>query len=89
VVPVAAWIATGISEDGQREILGLTLVDSENEASWDNMLRDLKGRGLCGVDLVVSDDHKGLKKAVQRHFKEFDSNDARSIFSGPSRRWPW
>jgi len=69
VVPVAAWIATGISEDGQREILGLTLGDSENEASWDDMLRDLKGRGLCGVDLVVSDDHKGLKKAVQRHFQ--------------------
>jgi len=69
VVPVAALIATGISEDGHREILGLTLGDSENEASWDDMLRDLKSRGLCGVDLVVSDDHKGLKKAVQRHFQ--------------------
>ena len=69
VVPVAALIATGISEDGQREILGLTLGDSENEASWDDMLRDLKSRGLGGVDLVVSDDHKGLKKAVQRHFQ--------------------
>ena len=69
VVPVAALIATGISEEGQREILGLTLGDSENEASWDDMLRDLKSRGLSGVDLVVSDDHKGLKKAVQRHFQ--------------------
>ena len=69
VVPVAALIATGISEDGHREILGLTLGDSENEASWDDMLRDLKSRGLCGVDLVISDDHKGLKKAVQRHFQ--------------------
>ena len=69
VVPVAALIATGISEEGQREILGLTLGDSENEASWDDRLRDLKSRGLCGVDLVVSDDHKGLKKAVQRHFQ--------------------
>ena len=69
VVPVAALIATGVSEEGQREILGLTLGDSENEASWDDMLRDLKSRGLCGVDLVVSDDHKGLKKAVQRHFQ--------------------
>ena len=33
------------------------------------MLRDLKSRELGGVDLVVSDDHKGLKKAVQRHFQ--------------------
>ncbi len=69
VVPVAALIATGVSEEGQREILGLTLGDSENETSWDDMLRDLKSRGLWGVDLVVSDDHKGLKKAVQRHFQ--------------------
>ena len=69
VVPVASLIATGVSEKGQREILGLTLGDSENEASWDDMLRDLKSRGLGGVDLVVSGDHKGLKKAVQRHFQ--------------------
>ncbi len=69
VVPVAALIATGVSEEGQREILGLPLGDSENEASWDDMLRDLKSRGLEGVDLGVSDDHKGLKKAVQRHFQ--------------------
>ena len=69
VVPVTALIATGVSEEGQLEILGLTLGDSENEASWDDMLRDLKSRGLGGVDLVVSDDHKGLKKAVQRHFQ--------------------
>jgi len=69
VVPAAALIATGTSEDGQREILGLTLGDSENEASWDDMLRDLKSRGLGGVDLVVSNDHKGLKKADQRHFQ--------------------
>nr|EDZ40235.1 MAG: transposase [Leptospirillum sp. Group II '5-way CG'] len=96
VVPVAALIATGVSEEGQREILGLTLGDSENEASWDDMLRDLKSRGLCGVDLVVSDDHKGLKKAVQRHFQGFDGNDARCIFSGifwvmrrPPNEGPW
>ena len=66
---MAELIATGVLEEGQREILGLTLGDSENEASWDDMLSDLKGRGLCGVDLVVSDDHKRLKKAVQRHFQ--------------------
>lgn len=69
VVPVAALIATGISREGQREILGLMLGDSENEASWDAMLEGLKQRGLTGVDLIVSDDHKGLKKAVQRQFQ--------------------
>ena len=70
MVTVAALIATGVSEEGQREILGLTLGDSENEASWDDMLRDLKSRGLGGVDLVVSDDHKGLKKRFRNIFRE-------------------
>ena len=98
VVPVAALIATGISEEGQREILGLTLGDSENEASWDDMLRDLKSRGLGGVDLVVSDDHKGLKKRFRDIFRESAGNDARCIFFGtfwvmrrsPNERpWHW
>ena len=98
VIPVAALIATGLSEDGQREILGLTLGDSENEASWDDMLRDLKSRGLCGVDLVVSDDHKGLKKRFRDIFRGSDGNDARCIFFGtfwvmrrsPNERpWHW
>ena len=69
VVPVAALIATGITREGHREILGLTLGDSENEACWDAMLEGLQARGLSGVELVVSDDHKGLKKAVQRRFQ--------------------
>ena len=69
VSPMAALIATGITSEGQREILGLTLGDSENEASWNAMLEDLKRRGLCGVDLIVSDDHKGLKNAARKHFQ--------------------
>ena len=69
VAPMAALIATGITSEGQREILGLTLGDSENEASWNTMLEDLKRRGLSGVDLIVSDDHKGLKNAAWKHFQ--------------------
>lgn len=49
---------------------------------WDYMVQDLKGRGLVGVDLVVSDDYKGLKNRVRDIFKGFDGNDARSIFFG-------
>ena len=64
VSPMAVLIATGITAERQREILGLTLGDSENEASWNTMLEDLKQRGLSKVDLIVSDDHKGLKNAA-------------------------
>jgi len=62
-------IATGISREGYREILGLALGDSETEASWVEFFESLKTRGLRGVDLVVSDDHRGLVKAVETCFQ--------------------
>jgi transposase-like protein len=62
-------IATGINALGYREILGMQLGDSESEATWGSFFAWLKGRGLTGVDLVVSDDHAGLVKAVQLQFQ--------------------
>lgn len=69
VRPVSALIATGISQTGHREILGITLGDSENEASWNQMFSWLKGRGLKDVFLIVSDAHQGLRNAADRHFQ--------------------
>lgn len=65
----SALIATGVSEDGHREILGLLLGDSESQATWDDMFAWLKERGLSGVDYVVSDAHKGMLKAIGRRFQ--------------------
>jgi transposase-like protein len=62
-------LATGINREGYREILGLMIGDSESEATWSEFFSRLKARGLGGVDLVVSDDHKGLVNAVQTHFQ--------------------
>ncbi|GIO16732.1 IS256 family transposase [Cohnella xylanilytica] len=62
-------IATGINESGYREILGLQIGDTESEASWGAFFEDLKQRGLQGVDLVTSDHHTGLVKAVRTHFQ--------------------
>ncbi len=62
-------IACGINRDGYREVLGLTIGDSESEASWSEFFAWLKSRGLKGVDLVVSDDHQGLVNAVMTHFQ--------------------
>ena len=45
------------------------LGDSETEATWTSLFSGLKDRGLKGVELVVSDDHKGLKAAAARHFQ--------------------
>ena len=45
------------------------LGDSESEASWSLFFSWLNSRNLCGVVLVVSDDHGGLVKAVRRYFQ--------------------
>src|SRR5215208_3523876 len=55
--------------DGFREILGVEVADTESEATYQELFRSLKARGLSGVELVVSDDHEGLKAAVSRHFQ--------------------
>jgi putative transposase len=65
----SALLAIGVNEAGYREILGLQLGDSESERSWMEYFVWLKGRGLAGVDLVVSDSHGGLVNAVRLQFQ--------------------
>ncbi len=62
-------IAIGINEDGHREVIGFKLADSESESSWGTFFAELKDRGLEFVDLVTSDNHKGLVKAISKHFQ--------------------
>jgi transposase-like protein len=69
VVSKAVVIATGLRADGHREVLGVDIGDSENEAFWTEFLRDLKDRGLGGVKLVISEAHAGLKAAIRRVFQ--------------------
>lgn len=64
VVSQAVVIATGVRADGNREVLGFDVGDSENGAFWTAFLRSLKARGLTGVQLVISDAHEGLKAAI-------------------------
>ncbi|MFD6061274.1 IS256 family transposase [Rhodococcus wratislaviensis] len=62
----AVVIATGVSADGRREVLGCAVGDSETEAFWPEFLRTLRDRGLSGVQLVISDHHRGLMNAVDK-----------------------
>ena len=64
IVSQAVVIATGVSADGRREVLGCAVGDSETEAFWTEFLRELKDRGLGSVQLVISDAHSGLIKAI-------------------------
>ena len=61
-------IATAVNDEGHREVLGFEIADGESEESWSSFFESLKARGLRAVDLVSSDNHGGLKKAIQKHF---------------------
>lgn len=62
----AIVIATGVTQDGGREAVGVMAGDSETEAFWAQFLRHLRERGLSGVRLVISDRHSGLVKAIRK-----------------------
>ena len=66
---MAAIIAVAVNTDGRREIIGLGIGPSEAETFWTEFLRGLKGRGLDGVKLVISEAHTGLKAAIARVFE--------------------
>jgi len=70
VVSQGVLVVSGVREDGgMREIFGVEVADTESEATYQDLFRSLKARGLKGVELVVSDDHQGLKAAIFRHFQ--------------------
>jgi putative transposase len=69
IVSEGVLIVYGVREDGYREILGVEVADTESEATYHELFRSLKERGLRGVQLVVSDDHPGLEAAIARHFQ--------------------
>ena len=69
VISQGVLIVSVVRDDGFREICGVEVADTESEATYHELFRTLKARGLKGVELVVSDDHEGLKAAIARHFQ--------------------
>jgi putative transposase len=66
VVSRAVVIATGVTAEGGREVLGVDVGDSEDAVFWTAFLTGLKDRGLGGVDLVISDAHRGLQASIRK-----------------------
>lgn len=81
VTSMAVVIATGITADGNREILGCDIGDSEDEVFWRSFLRTLKQRGLGGVKLVISDQHSGLVAALTKSFQKASHQRCRVHFA--------
>jgi transposase-like protein len=69
VVTVGVPIVAAVRDDGRREPLAVKEADTESEATYHELFKDVQDRGLRGVELVTSDDHRGLTAAIARHFR--------------------
>ncbi len=68
VVSAAVLVAIGVDEEGHRSILGVSVSRSEAEVHWREFLDGLRARGLHGLQMIVSDDHAGLRQALSAAF---------------------
>ena len=68
VISMAVLIVCGVNNEGQREILAVEPMMEESKESYFQLFRNLKGRGLRGPVLTVSDAHSGLKSAIAKEF---------------------
>jgi putative transposase len=69
VVTLGVLVVAGVRDDGRREVLAVDEADTESEATYHDLFKRLRDRGLRGVEVVTSDDHRGLKAAIARHFQ--------------------
>lgn len=66
----AVLIAIGIDWEGRRNVLAVELANRESASSWKELLMSLRNRGLREVQLAISDDHSGLKRAIREVLPE-------------------
>jgi transposase-like protein len=59
----ALLLGVGVDGGGHRHVLGVSVSLGEHEIHWRTFLQSLVQRGLCGMQLITSDDHPGLKAA--------------------------
>lgn len=66
IVSKAFMVALAIRHDGHREVVGFNVYDAEDKYSWEHFLDSLKKRGLKNVQMIISDAHKSIRRAVAK-----------------------
>ena len=95
VVGVHCLVATGVNNDGHREVLGIQVTSAEDGAGWLAFFRDLTARGLTGVKLVTSDAHAGLVAAIAATLAGASWQRCRTHYAAnlmsvtPKSSWGW
>ncbi len=67
-MPILAVV--GIRVTGEREVLGFRVGDRENQQAWEDLLEDLKARGVKGIRLWVTDGGQAMLGAIGHKFAE-------------------
>lgn len=67
---VSVLVAVGVNREGMREVLGVAEGAKEDKEGWSAFLRHLKGRGLKGVELFISDKCLGLIESLGEFYPE-------------------
>ena len=84
VAKEAVYIAVGIREDGSKEVLGYTIAPTESAYNWQELLQELKDRGVEDVLLFVSDSLKSMADAVFNVFPKASIKCALSMWRATS-----
>ena len=63
-MPILAVV--GINLAGEREVLGFTIGDRENQQAWTDLLEQFKQRGMQQVDLWITDGNQAMLNAIAR-----------------------
>lgn len=67
-MPILAVV--GINEAGEREVLAFSVGDRENQNAWEELLEDLKRRGVKEIGLWISDGHQAMLNAIGVKFSQ-------------------
>lgn len=65
-MPILA--AIGIDETGKRDVLAFTVGERENQTAWEDLLENLKSRGVTQIDLWITDGNQSMINAIQNKF---------------------
>jgi putative transposase len=66
----AVFVAIGVDEEGQKDVLGLWSASSEGAKFWLAVMTELKNRGLRDVYIVCTDGLKGFPQAIETVFPQ-------------------
>ena len=79
----------GLTSEGMKEIIGLSLEDAETYESWKGFFQSLQKRGLKGMSMLTSDAHEGLLAAFHEVYPDVPWQRCQTHFTQQRHPRPW